>query len=86
MKIGTRYCLNTLHLTTNNRIFTFKIYRIWNLYSSVLIDCLWCVIKDPSPSDASLTIGPAVFAGPDLVCVPANRPFGLLRAAHLTFS
>ena len=31
---------------------------------------------------ASLLTGPAMFAGPQLDCVPANRPFGLFRAAH----
>ena len=33
-------------------------------------------------SYASLTTGPAEFAGPHLDCVPANRLFGLFGAAH----
>ena len=33
-------------------------------------------------SHTSPTAGPAVFAGQQLLCVPANRPFGLFGHAH----
>ena len=33
-------------------------------------------------SHASPTAGPALFAGTKVVCVPANRPFGLFRHGH----
>ena len=33
-------------------------------------------------SHATPTAGPAVFAGPQLICVPANRPFGLFGHGH----
>ena len=71
-----------------------RTFRGRTSYASLLT--LWCLrgrntiaSLRTGPSDfsgrtsyASPTTGPAVFAGPELDCVPANRPFGLYRAAH----